>query len=84
MSDDMNDAINRHDRERTQAIEETEKRAQELVFLEWMKYRDDAMTTHPARRRAYTAIADSLQQLLEQWSEYGHKLVWSPRSILPK
>jgi hypothetical protein len=62
---------------RAQAIEETEKRAQELVFLEWCKYRTDAATVSDgARRRAFTTIADSLQRLLEDWSPYGRKLVW--------
>ena len=53
------------------------KREEDFIYEEWRKYAKlGAMTRSVSAARAYVAIADSLQYLLQDYSSYGHDLVW--------
>ena len=54
---------------------------EDLVAQEWNKYRRLALkATSGIQRRSYQSIADQIQHLLENYSEYGRALVWSTPS----
>ncbi len=60
-------------------LNDKNQKPEDYVYAEWRKYAEMANKrlgdTDPASL-AYRGMADHLQHLLEDWSPYGHSLVW--------
>ncbi|HYX21760.1 MAG TPA: hypothetical protein VFA98_13020 [Thermoanaerobaculia bacterium] len=51
-------------------------RPEDFVYEEWQRHRRSAARARGPEGQAEVAIADTLQYLLQDWSDYGHSLVW--------
>lgn len=53
---------------------------EDILAAEWERARKRRDTAKDAAtRRAFYVMADALQYLLQDYSPYGHSLVWSAR-----
>lgn len=53
------------------------EKPEDVIYEEWRRCAKLATGARGiSARRAYVAIADSLQYLLQDYSSYGHDLVW--------
>jgi hypothetical protein len=50
--------------------------AENFIYEEWRRHARLASSMRGAEREAEEAMADALQRLLEDYSSYGHSLVW--------
>ena len=59
------------------------RQAEDLLFDEWRKYsqlaKRESMGGNYRKAQVYRAITDQLQYLLQDWSEYGHRLVFGEK-----